>query len=415
MTPGIGQFPSLLVAGLSRTPDTVLRRLVQGLVRHGLDVTIGSSKDPRSMLEGVRWLRTPSWDEPLIRRLRDVWLSYLKGSLAHPADYRRIAAAHGRVSGALEQVRLRHRFGPFMGRRWDVMYFPWISSAVEHLPVFEQARAVVVSGDGTQVNVAPHCPARAEMVREYRLCFGRVSAVHCGSQAMVESACEMGLERGKAVVIRPAVDPDQLVPRESESRTDRPLSISCVGDLAWVMGHEWALMAVRECVDRGLDLRLDLVGDGPERSRVLYTIGDLGLSRHVQWHGKLPVDRVAAIVRDSDVFLQTSISGGISSAVLEAMSCGVPIVTTESGGMGEAVRDGVEGFVTEVGNSRAIAEAIWRLGRDRECRRVMGEAGRRRVIHEFNLKGYADRWVELLVGVAGFESARTASPRPVVD
>lgn len=335
--------------------------------------------------------------------------------MAHPTDYRTMTGALGKVSGASERVRLRHRFGPFMGRRWDVMYFPWISSAVEHLPVFEQARAVVVSCRGTQINVAPHCPARSSMVREYRVCFDRASAVHCVSQAMVESACEMGLERGKAVVIRPAVDPEQFVPRESEPGTDCPLSVSCVGNLAWVKGHEWALMAVRECVDRGLDLRFDLVGDGPERSRVLYTIGDLGLSRHVRWHGKLPVDRVAAIVRNSDVFLQSSISEGISNAVLEAMSCGVPIVTTECGGMREAVRDGVEGIVTEIGNSHAMAEAIWRLGRDRDGRRAMGEAGRRRVINEFNLKGHVDRWVKLLTRVAGHESSRHALLRPNAD
>jgi len=85
------------------------------------------------------------------------------------------------------------------------------------------------------------------------------------------------------------------------------------------------------------------------------------------------------------VFLLSSLSEGISNAALEAMACGLPVVTTDCGGMREAVTDGIEGFVVPVRDPEAMAEALLRLWKDPELRRRMGEAARERVLREFRL------------------------------
>ena len=69
------------------------------------------------------------------------------------------------------------------------------------------------------------------------------------------------------------------------------------------------------------------------------------------------------------------------------MSCGLPVVVTDCGGMKEAVTDGVEGFVVPVRDPEAMADALLQLFKDSELRAKMGKAARQRVIKEFPAKG----------------------------
>ncbi|MCX7999488.1 MAG: glycosyltransferase family 4 protein, partial [Leptospiraceae bacterium] len=163
------------------------------------------------------------------------------------------------------------------------------------------------------------------------------------------------------------------------------LNVVTVGSLGWVKGHEYALLSVRRLVSQGISVRFDIVGDGPERQRVLYTIYDLELQNHVRLLGRLSPEQVRDKLQKADVFLLSSLSEGISNAVLEAMACGLPVVTTDCGGMREAVTDGVEGFIVPVRDPEAMAEALIRLWKDPELRRKMGEAARKRVLKEFSL------------------------------
>ena len=77
------------------------------------------------------------------------------------------------------------------------------------------------------------------------------------------------------------------------------------------------------------------------------------------------------------------------------MSCGLPVVTTDCGGMGEAVTNGVEGFLTPPWDVQAQAQALSRLALDPLLRTRMGEAGRRRVQKDFNLESQVAQYIRL--------------------
>jgi glycosyltransferase involved in cell wall biosynthesis len=124
-------------------------------------------------------------------------------------------------------------------------------------------------------------------------------------------------------------------------------------------------------------------------------VDDLGLDDSVKLLGQLDPEHVRDRLHAADAFLLSSLSEGISNAALEAMACGLPIVTTDCGGMREAIDDGVEGFVVPVREPRAMAEALARLALDPDLRRRMGRAARRRVEREFDLEHQIDRWAEL--------------------
>jgi colanic acid/amylovoran biosynthesis glycosyltransferase len=284
---------------------------------------------------------------------------------------------------------------PFAGGRWDVIYFPWNSAAIGCLPVFDLGCPIVVSCRGTQVSVAPHNPERQELRTGLRETFQRAAAVHCVSQATLKDACQLGLDPAKAMVIRPAVEPEMFRPASSRRGNDGVFSVVTVGTLIWVKGHEWALQAIRRVADHGLNVRFDIIGDGRDRQRVLYTIADLNLEDHVRWLGRLGPEEVLRHVQQADAFLLSSLSEGISNAALEAMACGVPVVTTDCGGMSEAVTDGVEGLAVPVRDAEAIATALLKLAADAPMRQRMGRAARARVESDFRLNRQIAQWLEL--------------------
>jgi glycosyltransferase involved in cell wall biosynthesis len=152
----------------------------------------------------------------------------------------------------------------------------------------------------------------------------------------------------------------------------------------WRKGYEYLLLAVRQVVDSGVDVVLEIADyDGPERERAEYTISELGLEDHVVILGKLPPEKVREALWRCDVFVLSALSEGISNAVIEAMACGVPVVTTDCGGMKEAVTDGIEGFVVPKRDPSSLADAIKKLASDPALRATMGMAGRKRVELDF--------------------------------
>jgi glycosyltransferase involved in cell wall biosynthesis len=194
-------------------------------------------------------------------------------------------------------------------------------------------------------------------------------------------------------VNRPAVDTTVIAPRPP--RHAGPIKLLATGRLVWKKGFDYLLAAIATLVRRGVDLRAEIVGDGELRSLLRFSIHDLGIAAHVTLAGPLRSDEVLAKMQDTDVFVLSSHEEGISNAALEAMASGVPIVTTNAGGMAEAVNDGVEGFVVSVRDVTALADRIECLARDAALRARMGQAARIRAERDFALARQLDTFEAL--------------------
>jgi N-acetyl-alpha-D-glucosaminyl L-malate synthase BshA len=136
--------------------------------------------------------------------------------------------------------------------------------------------------------------------------------------------------------------------------------------------------------------RLQLVGDGPERTRIEALVHSLGLSDHVRFLGE-QVDLVE-LLQGSDIFLLPSSTESFGLAALEAMACGVPVVASDVGGISEVVSDGEVGFLAAVGDVTAMAGHVLRLLTDESLHRRLSQAARRRAESQFQLEPAADRY-----------------------
>lgn len=393
----------VLVPGLKWPPETFLARLFRGLAERGVHLTLVAPETPDAAwrdVANIEVLVSSGWRGPVPLRLARLGGRLGGATVRSPRQTRQLIGSVRSVEGRERPIERLYYWLPLAGRAWDVVYFPWNSAAIAYRPLMDMGPAVI-SCRGAQINVAPLNPQRAPLRRGLRETFARASAVHCVSAAIQQEAIQYGLDITKSMVIRPAIDPAAFRPRQGGPRpTGAPFRVITTGEIMWRKGLEYALLAIRRLRDRGVPVRFDIIGDGPERQRLLYTIQDLELESSVVLHGRLKPADVAAQLAEADAFLLTSLSEGIANAALEGMACGLPVVSTDVGGMAEAVTDGVEGFLVPPRDGEAAAEVLRRLWDEPALRDRMGAAARRRIERDFDLRHQIDAFAALFAEVA---------------
>jgi colanic acid/amylovoran biosynthesis glycosyltransferase len=406
-----GRSLRVLVVGAAWPPETFLQRLFDGLLLSGIDLTYAGPTRPGEgwlRRRGFSWLRTPPWDAPMpVRAARLLHLGI--GGMLRGRSRLAAFAQQARGTGSVAQrARAWNRLLPFASGDWDVIYFPWNTAAVSHAGLYELGVPVVVSCRGSQLNIAPHDPDRPDLSRALAWSLEGAAAIHCVSEAMRHQAMMVGADRSRCTVIRPAVDPAAFQPGRQDHKAGR-FTVVTTGNLIWSKGYEYALAGFRQLLDAGVDARLDIIGTGSEEQRIRFTVHDLDVADRVRLLGRLAPNAVAEHLQGADTFVLSSLSEGISNAVLEAMACGLPVVTTDCGGMREAVADGVEGFVIPSRDSRAIAARLVDLAADERLRTKMGQAARERVLREFTLDRQVAAFGHMLRGATARRGDTSAS------
>lgn len=145
------------------------------------------------------------------------------------------------------------------------------------------------------------------------------------------------------------------------------------------------LDAVRRLATRGRPVELRLTGDAtPDLERAAAA---LGIADKVRWQGWLPEDGLAGFYRGLDVFVIPSLQEGLNIAGLQAMACGVPVVSTRCGGPEDYVLEGETGFLVD-GDAAGLAGAIDRVVGDRRLRADLGARARRTVETDYSPDGF---------------------------
>ena len=376
----------ILVVRYGTDPVTFLNRLLIGLANENINITIAADRKSLSkhfINENIDVLWAPSWKGSFLNKAVNIFrllitrfsfkrTKWLFQILKHEKTIRR-------------KIVALHNYLPFMKGKWDLIYFPWNGSAVDYLGLYELGIPTIVSCRGSQINIKPATTQSNGYVKGLIESLEKATAIHSVSQDILNQATRYGLDPGKAVVIRPAVDPNFFSESLIQNQNHR-FTMVTTGALIWRKGYEPLLMAVRNFLENSIDAELHIIGTGEDQQHLLYTIQDLGLRNHVFLEGYQPPDQVCKWLQKADVFILASLSEGISNAVLEAMSCGLPIITTDCGGMNEAIENEVEGLIVPVWDEEAMAEALMRLAANMDLRKRMGEAGRKRIITEFTLE-----------------------------
>ena len=393
----------ILIAGITWPPETFLERLITGLGSKGFEITIASSDKPEVSWQKnkqLKWLHTPSWNIPLLNRMYHLIKTLFLKSIFHFKDllhFLPIIKPQSDKESFLKQLYFNL---PFCGKHWDLIYFPWNSAAITYLPLFDLNIPVVISCRGAQVNIAPHNPERFAIRDGLMQTFSKSTTIHCVSQAIRKEALLYGLDKEKSVIITPAVDTSFFSPGPKTVFQEDTYRAITIGSLIWRKGYEYALKAIQILKEEGIPIQFDIIGQGRDQKRIMYTIYDLNLQDNVHLHGKICPNKIPAYLRNADVFLLSSLSEGISNAVLEAMACALPVVTTNCGGMEEAVKHNTEGLIVPFRDPLAMATAIKIIRNQPERAKALGYAARKKVLSHFNLGNQVEQFTKLFSSIA---------------
>jgi colanic acid/amylovoran biosynthesis glycosyltransferase len=208
----------------------------------------------------------------------------------------------------------------------------------------------------------------------------------------------IGLPPDRTHTMWMGVDTTLFCPPPIRKRTG-PLRLLTIARLQRTKGHEHALAALRIALDRGANVTYSVVGAGPHQRRIEAAVRKLGLDNQVRMLGSVDEEGVCELLRASDVFILPSFGLGeaFPVAVMEAMSCGLPVISSIIGGTPDMITDGVDGILIPQQDESALAEAIQRLDGSEELRTRLGAAARRRALEMFDYRSRARQFLEVIL------------------
>ena len=198
--------------------------------------------------------------------------------------------------------------------------------------------------------------------------------------------------RAKARVIYNGVDSNVFTSAHEPEGFPQILS---VGNLIPTKDHALLLRAFARILQHVPESQLEIIGDGPERSRLTALAGSLGISSRVTFRGRQDRSAVAAAMQNCSVFALPSRYEGLGCVYLEAMACGKPAIGCKGQGIDEIIQDGENGMLVRPGDEAELSEALLALLRDKGLRARLGAAAREKVLHAYTLQHQAAALAEV--------------------
>jgi glycosyltransferase involved in cell wall biosynthesis len=207
---------------------------------------------------------------------------------------------------------------------------------------------------------------------------------------------------GKLYLVYHGVDLNQYAPLP-HTRQHPPLILS-VGRLVEKKGFSILLRAAGILRSRGVEFRLAIIGEGPERADLMSLATGLGLADLLEFRGAQSAEAVRLAYTQAEVFALASIVAhdqdrdGLPNVLLEALACGLPAVATRVSAIPELIEHEATGLLAKPGDPEDLADQLERMLFDDELRATVARLGRERVAQHFRLERSVAHMAELLEG-----------------
>jgi glycosyltransferase involved in cell wall biosynthesis len=229
----------------------------------------------------------------------------------------------------------------------------------------------------------------------------QIVAVSNGTRA---DLVELGFDADRITVVTNGVVTPSAVAHPPSLRP----TIMCMGRLAPQKSVDVLIRSLPTVIERFSDVHVDIVGQGPDRTRLERLAWGLGLAGHIRFHGYVAAEVRDEIASSAWVAACASSFEGWGVVCMEASARGLPVVASNVAGLRESVRDGETGILFPYADERAMAAALISLLEDSGLRDRMGAAGREwAALHTWD--GSAAAFSELLISQVRPRSGPAAS------
>lgn len=268
----------------------------------------------------------------------------------------------------------------------SIIHIQWVShlslfSSLLNQPIGKRPK-IIVSLRGRLINVSPHADsALAKLYRDY---LPKVDGFHAVSHAIAQEAELWGVTSDKIRVVYSGLELDKIGQfYKTNWRCNTPVYILLVGRFHWIKGYNYALDALRRLLDKGYHFHFTIIAGQPSEE-ILYQKNSMKLSENINILPNLSHDEVLLNMQHADILLLPSVMEGIANVVLEAMAVGLPVVSSDCGGMSEVIDNEINGLLFQNRNVAHMAEQLEKMiNYSPEERERMAILARQRVTEQF--------------------------------
>jgi len=265
---------------------------------------------------------------------------------------------------------------------------------------------IITSFHGYDVN----CLAGSYNIPDYNLLFKEGDAFTANSKYTFNSAEKLGCPADKIRLLPLGIKVNEINFQERQPNSDGEVRILTVSRLVECKGVEYSIRAIATLIKKGLPLKYTIVGDGKLRPSLEQLATKLGIAGHVHFLGWKTIEEIKQLYNMAQIFVHPSVTAtsGQQEAqglvLQEAQSSGLPIMTTDTGGISEGVVSGKSAFLIPEKDSDALAQRIEYLLEHPEIWPKMGRAGRAYVEKNYNSEIQNKRLVEIYQDLLSFKS-----------
>ncbi len=254
-----------------------------------------------------------------------------------------------------------------------------LASIITRLPL-------VITTHGTDVELL----RRARWAKPLaRFVFARACAITCGSTYLRDQLLELGVVDSSRVSVVPM--PVNALFQISDFRFQ--ISSRTVLTVARLTKQK-SIDTLIDAVAMVPDVRLKIIGDGPERANLEQRVRELNLQARVEFLGALRQTELPAHYAECGVFVLPSIHEGMGLVLAEALLCGAPVIAANSGGVIDIVKDDETGLLVAERDARALANAIETILNDRALAQRLVQNGAAHVRARYTRECVAQQFIE---------------------
>ncbi|GGK60810.1 MULTISPECIES: glycosyltransferase family 4 protein [Flavobacteriaceae] len=227
---------------------------------------------------------------------------------------------------------------------------PWFETILN-----EQKIPVVLSQRGYHSNVRPFVNSdNFEYLKQW---YPKLAGFHSVSKAISKKGDLIYNSATKInKVVYTGLDLNEI-PFSATYQKEKMLNIISVGRSHWIKGYNYALQSCKILKEKGISFKYTIVG-GSGDEELLYLRKSFNLENEVVFLDKIPIYKVVEMMQEAELMLLPSIEEGIANVVVEAMAVGLPVISTNCGGMEELITHTKEGWLVATRDPEAMAQEI---------------------------------------------------------
>lgn len=273
-------------------------------------------------------------------------------------------------------------------RDCDIIHANWTLSAfAAFLGTFHHRKPYVVTVQGSDILQAPKTPFVGSITKIILNQAGRVLAL---SNALAESTLRLGVRPDKVSIIPNGVDTAFFCPKSSL----REPVILYIGSFIERKGLTYLIDAIPHVVEQFPQISFVFIGGGSQEKLLSDHIHALGLEEKIQLLGELPPRNVRDWLQKAQIFVLPSLEEGLGVALLEALSCGTPVVATQVGGILDVITPEV-GTLVPPADAEALAAALLEILRNPIHWHELSQHARQRALQRYDWSNIAKQIVSI--------------------